>query len=220
MSSACNGDAIADRSDEEHAARESHETQPPSPREKRNELRISPPRSRKGQAPAPLGGERLRRSLKGYRVSSDTRLHNFPGRESFLPGRHFFEAGPPACPRHCPARAQPCWRALGLLRDMDLIPWSSSGWYTPANSLEPPAYVPASFVRRVRHQCTQACRAQSAQESPDANRYGRCGGVAASCVQVCRRAVFPECATARKRTPLKRLRQDFGRQHMPARYDG
>jgi hypothetical protein len=40
-----------------------------------------------------------------------------------------------------------------------------------------------------------------------ATRHGRCGGSAASCVQVCRRAAFPE-PTARKRAALKCLHHD------------
>jgi hypothetical protein len=56
---------------------------------------------------------------------------------------------------------------------------------------------------------------QSAQERHAANRHGRCGGAAASCVQVCRRPLFPEYATARKPTALKRLRQNFGWQPCP-----
>ena len=60
---------------------------------------------------------------------------------------------------------------------------------------------------------------QSAQERHAANRHGRCGGAAASYVQVCRRPVFPKYATARKRTVLKRLRQGL-RSAATARYDG
>jgi hypothetical protein len=108
-----------------------------------------------------------------------TRLHNFPDRESFLPGRHFstvppgevaspslstapavpapcvlasfgeglelpvvvpvapfFIAAPPVVvllfifycrPRHCPARAQRCWRVPRLLR----AKWISSSWSFP-----------------------------------------------------------------------------------------
>jgi hypothetical protein len=40
---------------------------------------------------------------------------------------------------------------------------------------------------------------------------------AASDAQVCRSPAFPECATMRKQTALKRLRQDFGRQTHPKR---
>ena len=100
------------------------------------------PRSLKRQAPAPLGGKDAPKPDKVIACLA-TPLHNFPGRESFLPGRHF------------------------------------------------------------------------AQERHGTNRHGRCDAAAASCGQVCRRPVFPEYATARKRTALKRLRQNFGRQPCP-----
>ena len=175
MSSACDGDAIADRatqkrrlrnratgtfvisnigafnlrrsnpsvprphSDEERATHDSHGRC----RRERSEtaLRVVP-RSLKRQAPAPIGGKDAPKPDKVIACLA-TPLHNFPGRESFLPGRHF------------------------------------------------------------------------AQERHGANRHGRCDAAAASCGQVCRRPVFPEYATARKRTALKRLRQNFGQQPCP-----
>ena len=108
-----------------------------------------------------------------------TRLHNFPARESFLPGRHYFmvSAEEVASPFLSTAPAVPAPYVLASFGDA----WN---WRSPW--VRTHASVPL----------------QSAQERHDANRHGRCGGVLASCVQVCRRAVFPECATARKRTAL------------------
>ena len=114
--------------------------------EAKRRVRVSSPRPLKRQAPAPSGGKIAPKPDKVVACVA-TRVHNFSGRESFLPGR------------------------------------------------------------------------QSAQERHAANRHGRCGEAAASYVQVCRRPVFPEYATARKRTAMKRLRQGLPSAAM-ARYDG
>ena len=146
-------------------------------------------------------GERLRRSLTRFTSCLVTRLHNFPAKESFLPGRHFFMVSPGevASPFLSTAPAVPAPYVLASFGErLELL--------VVAGAPRTHASVPLQF--------------QSAQERHDANRHGRCGGVLASCVQVCRRRYSPECATARKRKALNGLRQDFGRRPCPARYDG
>ena len=125
--------------DAERASRKSPWTWLPSPpREKRNELRVSSPSSLKRQAPAPLGGKIAPKPDKVVTACLTTRLHNFPGKESFLSVRHFFMVSPGevASPFLSTAPAVPAPYVLASFGDA----WNCrSPW--------------------VRHERTQACRA-------------------------------------------------------------
>jgi hypothetical protein len=119
-----------------------------------------------------------------------TRLHNFPGQNSFLPKCHFFIVPPGEV-------ASPFLSVRGARGSHALLACSP----------------------KVRRECTQTCRAQCLQERHVVIVTDDVASTAASGVPVCRGAVFPECATARKQAAFKCLRHHFGRQPCITRYD-
>jgi hypothetical protein len=117
--------------DEDRVACESRGPRPPSPpREKRNGAFASPLRCcQKGRLQR-LSGEKIAPKPDKVAVCLATRLHNFPNRESFLRGRHFFLVTPGAA---LPCASAAVRRAAAASEmDLFLITVSQSGTRSPA----------------------------------------------------------------------------------------
>jgi hypothetical protein len=101
--------------DEERLACESREPRPPSPPEKRNGAFACSSSGLLKRQLQRLSGEKIAPKPDKVAVCLATRLHNFPNRESFLRGRHFFLVMPGAAlPRASAAVRRAKWISSSL----------------------------------------------------------------------------------------------------------